>query len=1204
MPWQHGGMQLARGNQSVAVGRDAGVVVTGDVHLTSAAPPVRSAYWEQVRRIAPDRLVGREAELAELAAFCLAQGTGPDSGPAYSWWRAGAWAGKTALLSWFALNPPPGVCVVPFFVTARLGAQNHVGAYVDVLLEQLAELAGEGLPALLTEATREAHLLRLYRSAAEACAARGSRLVLLVDGLDEDRGVTTGPDAHSIAALLPYDLPVIASGRLNPPLPGDVPDTHPLRDPSIVRLLAPSPEARAIRVEAERELKYLLEDGGLPHDLLGLLVAAGGGLTADDLAELTGEVPYRIRDVLRTGPGRTFAVRAGRYLVAHEELQVRAQEMLGARESARHRTALHAWADRWRACDWPEETPAYLLDGYFPLLRATGDLTRMVECALDGPRQDRLLAATGGDLAALTEIGTTEAALVDAGVPDFLDFLRLVIVREELTGRSDRIPPTLPWAWAELGRYERAEGLARSIISDDWRAQALVDVARRLHRAGRREDAVTLLSAASDAALLCGYLSERERTLETVSRGWAHVGLHDRAVETARLLEHPWRRAELLREVSRAWAEAGEDDRALALCRAEEDATARAVLLAAMAEDHAGRGDVEQALRLAEEARPEGEILPLARIASVLRRDGDGRAAGILDRVDALVGASPVLVGVVEALAEAGEYARAVAAAESFDAPDARGWTLCEVVAALVTAGRRDRARELAEAIRDREARGSALREVVAGLASDPGADEAGGLRAAEELARSIEDDGQRERALRTVVEALAEAGAFDRAEALARREAPYPTLSRDPLGVVVEALARSGDLPRARELAPDVPYGRGGFALVRGVVTASSVEAGQPGAVAAAAEVVAEVESRARAESRAGGLNAFLTALALAEEGFADLARELLRGFEYGAGHGEPDEDGDAPIGWQIHLASAVEALIRLGEFDRACALVRRLNALPSTYAAVATSVRRLAREGLFARAEEVAEVLGDPLREHLWSVLAEGAADHGDPVTAEAYARRVTTADDRVRAWTAVAVAYAKTGETERAHTCLDEGLSHHEQGPYAFTTVPGTVRAFFELGAEEAGDALLADVVSHATDTSHWMTSGLLTETVRALVAAGEYDRACDLVGSLPDERGTLHVWIALVMALAEAGERDRAAAETRSRGLPGDTDEAGEMPFGLGRLVRVVEPARGRVMLARLLREHSLQDLLNDVLHLEPAAAPLVFAACVPGAAARA
>lgn len=31
---------------------------------------VRSAYLEQVGRIAPDKLYGRENELAELAAFC------------------------------------------------------------------------------------------------------------------------------------------------------------------------------------------------------------------------------------------------------------------------------------------------------------------------------------------------------------------------------------------------------------------------------------------------------------------------------------------------------------------------------------------------------------------------------------------------------------------------------------------------------------------------------------------------------------------------------------------------------------------------------------------------------------------------------------------------------------------------------------------------------------------------------------------------------------------------------------------------------------------------------------------------------------------------------------------------------------------------------------------------------------------------------
>ncbi|WP_037673316.1 hypothetical protein, partial [Streptomyces afghaniensis] len=101
-----------RGERSVTAGGDIAVAVTGDHNRILLTPPVRSAYWEQVRRIAPPRLVDREEESAELSAFCTA-----DSGPAYAWWRAGAWAGKTALLSWFALHPPQDVRIVPFFIT-------------------------------------------------------------------------------------------------------------------------------------------------------------------------------------------------------------------------------------------------------------------------------------------------------------------------------------------------------------------------------------------------------------------------------------------------------------------------------------------------------------------------------------------------------------------------------------------------------------------------------------------------------------------------------------------------------------------------------------------------------------------------------------------------------------------------------------------------------------------------------------------------------------------------------------------------------------------------------------------------------------------------------------------------------------------------------------------------------------------------------
>ncbi|GIF25845.1 hypothetical protein BJ973_003119 [Actinoplanes tereljensis] len=219
------------GSAAATISADRGGVAAGlmnVIQLGAGRVAVRSAYRQQIARIAPPELVGREAELAELADFCLR----PD-GPAYVWWRAAAWAGKSALMSTFALHPPAGMVVVPFFITARLAAQDDRHAFTDVLLEQLTALLDDDLPPLLTEATRDAHVLGLLDRAAKLCRASDRRLILLVDGLDEDRGVTAGPNSYSIAALLPANPPdgmrVVVAGRPNPPIPDDVPAWHPLR---------------------------------------------------------------------------------------------------------------------------------------------------------------------------------------------------------------------------------------------------------------------------------------------------------------------------------------------------------------------------------------------------------------------------------------------------------------------------------------------------------------------------------------------------------------------------------------------------------------------------------------------------------------------------------------------------------------------------------------------------------------------------------------------------------------------------------------------------------------------------------------------------------------------------------------------------------------------------------------------------------------
>ena len=431
----------------------------GTVNVGPARTAVRSAYRKQVERIAPPELFGREAELRELAAYCTEPGRGP-----YVWWQAPAWAGKSALISTFALHPPTGVRVVAFFITARLAAQDTREAFTEVVLEQLAELLGQDLPSL-TAATRDAHLLGMLEQAAEACVARGERLIMVVDGLDEDRGITSGQDAHSIAALLPHDPPaqmrIVVAGRPDPPIPDDVPGRHRLRDPNIVRPLAPSAHAQDIKTLAQRELLRLLHGTPAQQDLLGLLTAARGGLSGPDLSALTGKPPWEIEDILYAVVGRTFTRRVSTwqpevgpevYMLGHEELQVTATAYLGDQRLTGYQNRLHAWAEEYRDRGWPIGTPEYLLRGYFQMLTAAGDTTRLVACATDSARHERMLDITRGDAAALNEVTVTSDLLAAQEDSDLIAAFRLAHHRDQLTDRNTNTPTRLPAVWAILGQ--------------------------------------------------------------------------------------------------------------------------------------------------------------------------------------------------------------------------------------------------------------------------------------------------------------------------------------------------------------------------------------------------------------------------------------------------------------------------------------------------------------------------------------------------------------------------------------------------------------------------------------------------------------------------------------------------------------------------------------------------------------------------------
>ncbi len=455
----------------------------------------------------PLDFVGREEELAELEAFA----TAPDGAPQYLWLQAGPWAGKTALLAWFAAQRlPAGVDAAHYFIVGRLGTNVREG-FVRVVGEQLASAAGLRRPPAVDPEAPD--LGPLYEAAARARATRHRRLLLIVDGLDED--ADADQTGYRIAGLLPKHPPhgmrVIVAGRHHPHVPLDLVSDHPLRSPGVVvRRLTDSPAARIIRDSAMQELKALVKDPAVGRRLLGLLASAQGALSGQDLADLIGIPPLEVEEKLRSVVGRSMAptrvdllpldarlqaeVDAGlqTFILAHTELQKAAVTALGRTTIAACTMQLHAWADGFRAEGWPEDTPNYLLTGYTRLVRENADTGRLADLVLDPRRQLRLAERSGPDVA----LADLDFVTPSSPSPSLSTAARASASRELLVPHVRPLPGAISRTIARLGDARRARNLALASGSAAAKADNLAGVAHVLAAIGNKQAAQTARDAA------------------------------------------------------------------------------------------------------------------------------------------------------------------------------------------------------------------------------------------------------------------------------------------------------------------------------------------------------------------------------------------------------------------------------------------------------------------------------------------------------------------------------------------------------------------------------------------------------------------------------------------------------------------------------------------------------------------------------------
>ncbi len=491
------------------------------------------------------------------------------------------------------------------------------------------------------------------------------------------------------------------------------------------------------------------------------------------------------------------------YVLAHEELQRTAVEFLGPSRLGDYTQRLHTWANRYREQGWPPRTPEYLLRGYYRLLQASGDLARMVACAEDTARHDRMLDITGGDTAALAEITGAQDVILAQPDPDLLAMARLAVRADALAERNADIPTVLPAVWVTLGQPIRAEALAGALSNTYMRAAALANMAKAMASTGHLDRARALADRAEALARTIGDSYQQASAMAQVATALAGFGDLDRAEALAWSITDGYPRDSALAELAKAVARVGDLDRAEALAHpiAEPDLWASA--LAELAKAMAGLGDFDRADALAHaitepeeasatKARHRAIAEPyqasaLAALATAVAGAGDlDQARSLADRAEALArgiaDGHPHLEDLVElakAMAGLGDLAlvaraltdQAEALARAISDPDGQSWALLELAEAAAHSGEFDRAEALARAISERHPQASALAAIATAVAGTGDLDRARSLAdRAEAVARAIDAQYPPISALVELAKAMASAGDLDQARALADR--------------------------------------------------------------------------------------------------------------------------------------------------------------------------------------------------------------------------------------------------------------------------------------------------------------------------------------------------------------------------------------------------------------------------------------------------
>ena len=776
-------------------------------------------------RLAPEILIARDSELAALSEFA-------GSRQQWRWVRGDPFAGKTALLAWFALHPPDAVDIAACFLRSTSG-ENTLDYALDMLTRQLAVFANVNIyspPRYPSE--RVSHFFELLEFAARACGERNRRLLLLVDGLDEYQ-----ISGFELAAwlpdgvTLPQEASLLVSSREEVDV--DLPTTSPLHQNS--HFLSASDAATEMQAMARRELTVAVGDpGGLSYPLVGCLAAADGGLTSSELGILIkrsgrntfiAEINTLIRTTLRRslmrisdGEGDAEPV----HVFAHDTLMSEACVLFES-DLPFFRGAVHSWADEYAQSGWPVTAPRYLLAPYAKMLKDIGEPARLAAIATSRSRHELMLQRTLGDAAALVEIAYAQELQLAEARPDLTILTLLAIERDRLIHRNQALPDSLPALWVQLGEAQYGQALARSLADPSRQVVAWARLAAALASEGHTESA----ERAADYA---------ERAAATLKDPWVHArasarmaiafardmpekaerAAHD-AESVAYQITQPRQRAVALARLAGALASAGFLRESERIANSIEDPAPRAAAMRDLTIALGVAGQMERAVDTAHRAQsaaasisePTQQASALADVACALAairqlEEAKQTAVSVVEPLQRALAFSCL----ANALVEAGDWKQATGVvknaqrdAASIRDASQRAAALSYLTGALAAIGETEKAERVADSVGEPAQRARAFSR-LAGRAIGRQPDVAvRAIHHAEKAANSITEPGEQAAVLADLADALAAAGHLEQAVSVAAK-IPDMTQRARVLTQLAVALSASGQHEHALRTA------------------------------------------------------------------------------------------------------------------------------------------------------------------------------------------------------------------------------------------------------------------------------------------------------------------------------------------------------------------------------------------------------------------